>query len=125
MGGATRDVGFTGLRVGMAAVMGFSAATDKPMVGVSSLEATAFAAAPASTVCAVVNAYKGEVYSQLFSFDGEGVPVPRNDPMMSTVEKAIDRVADRTFLFSPAMAPKRLLTRSPGWWSRLTRQALD
>jgi tRNA threonylcarbamoyladenosine biosynthesis protein TsaB len=85
--------GFTGLRVGMAAVMGFSAATDKPLVGVTSLEATAFAARPADAVVAIVNAYKGEVYSQLFSFDGDGVPVARNDPMVSTPEKAIERVA--------------------------------
>lgn len=85
--------GFTGLRVGMAAVMGFSAATDKPLVGVTSLEAAAFAASPAVSVCAMVNAYKGEVYSQLFSFDGDGVPVAQNDPMVSTLEKAIEHVA--------------------------------
>ena len=85
--------GFTGLRVGMAAVMGFSAATNKPLVGVTSLEATAFAAGPADAVVAIVNAYKGEVYSQLFSFDGGGVPVAQNDPMVSTPEEAIERVA--------------------------------
>jgi tRNA threonylcarbamoyladenosine biosynthesis protein TsaB len=85
--------GFTGLRVGMAAAMGFSAATNKPLVGVTSLEATAFAAGPADAVVAIVNAYKGEVYSQLFSFDGGGVPVAQNDPMVSTPEEAIKRVA--------------------------------
>jgi tRNA threonylcarbamoyladenosine biosynthesis protein TsaB len=87
--------GFTGLRVGMAAVMGFSAASDKPVVGITSLEAAAFASAPAKNVCAVVNAYKGEVYSQLFSVEDSDVPTPRNDPMVSTVEKALDRVADK------------------------------
>lgn len=85
--------GFTGLRVGMAAVMGFSAATNKPLVGVTSLEATAFGAGPAEKIVAIVNAYKGEVYSQSFSFDGDGVPVSRNDPMVSTPEEAIERVA--------------------------------
>jgi tRNA threonylcarbamoyladenosine biosynthesis protein TsaB len=90
--------GFTGLRVGMAAVMGFSVATDKPLVGITSLEAAAFAAAPAKDVCAVVNAYKGEVYSQLFSVEGADVPISRNDPMVSTVEKALDRVADESDL---------------------------
>lgn len=85
--------GFTGLRVGMAAVMGFSAATNKPLVGVTSLEAAAFAARSAVSVCAMVNAYKGEVYSQLFSFDGDGVPVAENDPIVSTLEKALERVA--------------------------------
>ncbi|HLF82884.1 MAG TPA: tRNA (adenosine(37)-N6)-threonylcarbamoyltransferase complex dimerization subunit type 1 TsaB [Blastocatellia bacterium] len=90
--------GFTGLRVGMAAVIGFSAAADKPLVGVTSLEAAAFAASPAAVVCAVVNAYKGEVYSQLFSFDGAGAPVAQNDPMVSTLEKALGRVAGQNEL---------------------------
>jgi tRNA threonylcarbamoyladenosine biosynthesis protein TsaB len=84
--------GFTGLRVGMAAVKGFAAATSKPILGVTSLEAAAFAASPALSVCAMVNAYKGEVYSQSFSFDGDGVPVAQNDPMVSTLEKALERV---------------------------------
>lgn len=86
--------GFTGLRVGIAAVKGFSAATNKPIIGVTSLEATAFAASPEVFVCAMVNAYKGEVYSQLFSFDGEGVPLAQNEPMVSSFEEALDRAAD-------------------------------
>ena len=86
--------GFTGLRVGMAAVKGFAAATRKPILGVTSLEGAAFAAGPALSVCAMVNAYKGEVYSQLFSFDGDAVPVAQNDPMVSTLEKALERLSD-------------------------------
>jgi tRNA threonylcarbamoyl adenosine modification protein YeaZ len=86
--------GFTGLRVGMAAVKGFAAATRKPILGVTSLEGAAFAAGPALSVCAIVNAYKGEIYSQLFSFDGDGVPVARNDPMVSTLEKADHGLAE-------------------------------
>lgn len=86
--------GFTGLRIGIAAVKGFSAATNRPVIAVTSLEATAFAAGPASFVCAMVNAYKGEVYSQLFSFDGDGVPVAQNTPLVSSFEEALDSVAD-------------------------------
>jgi tRNA threonylcarbamoyladenosine biosynthesis protein TsaB len=85
---------FTGLRVGMAAVKGFSAAGNKPIVAVTSLEAAAFAASPSLRVCVMVNAYRGEVYSQLFSFDGDGGPVAQNDAMVSTREKALGRVAD-------------------------------
>lgn len=85
---------FTGLRVGMAAVKGFSAANNKPIVAVTSLESAAFAASPAPHVCAIVNAYKGEVYSQLFSFDEAGVPAALNDPMLSSFEQAVERVAD-------------------------------
>jgi tRNA threonylcarbamoyladenosine biosynthesis protein TsaB len=90
--------GFTGLRVGMAAAMGFSDATEKALVGVTSLEATAFAAGDGVPVCALVNAYKGEVYSQLFSFDADGAPIARNDPMISSVGKALDRVVGESDL---------------------------
>ncbi|MFY9573203.1 MAG: tRNA (adenosine(37)-N6)-threonylcarbamoyltransferase complex dimerization subunit type 1 TsaB [Blastocatellia bacterium] len=86
--------GFTGLRVGLAAVKGLAAPTNKPVVGVTSLEAAAFSARAAPlSICAMVNAYKGEVYSQLFSFDRDGMPVATNEPMVSTLEKAIERVS--------------------------------
>jgi tRNA threonylcarbamoyladenosine biosynthesis protein TsaB len=85
---------FTGLRVGMAAVKGFAAAANKPIVGITSLEAAAFGATPALFVCSMVTAYKGDVYSQLFSFAGDGVPIAQNAPMVSTFDKALERVAD-------------------------------
>jgi tRNA threonylcarbamoyladenosine biosynthesis protein TsaB len=84
--------GFTGLRVGIAAVKGFAMASAKPVVGVTSLEAAAFEAGRASLVCAMVNAYKAEVYSQLFSFDDAGVPVAESEPRVSTMVEAVERV---------------------------------
>lgn len=85
--------GFTGLRVGVAAVKGMAAALSKPVVGITSLEAAAFGAGPATLVCAMWNAYKGEVYSQVFSFDDEGVPVTESVAMVSTFDKALEQVA--------------------------------
>ena len=84
--------GFTGVRVGMAAMQGFSTATGKPVIGVTSLEAGAFGARPVESVCALVNAYKGEVYSQLFSFDASGIPVAVNEPLVSSFDEALKRV---------------------------------
>jgi tRNA threonylcarbamoyladenosine biosynthesis protein TsaB len=96
--------GFTGLRVGMAAAKGFAVAQSKPIVGVTSLEAAAFASGPAPHVCAMVSAYKNEVYSQLFSVGSDAtlaLPVALNDPLVSTFEKALDRVADlKELIFS-------------------------
>lgn len=87
--------GFTGLRVGMAAAKGFVVALNKPLVGVTSLEAAAFAAGPAPYVCAMVNAYKNEVYSQLFSAgSGPALPVALNAPLVSTFENALDRLSE-------------------------------
>src|SRR5207253_7252732 len=80
--------GFTGLRIGLAAVKGLASATDKPVAGVTSLEA-AMAAQGATTVCAMVGAYKGEVYWQLFTFDEGGLPVARSEPSVSTSTEAI------------------------------------
>lgn len=84
--------GFTGLRVGVAAVKGLAAATGKLVIGVTSLEAAACSARPAPIVCALVNAHRGEVYSQLFSLDGDGVPIGQNEPAVTTFEGAIERV---------------------------------
>lgn len=89
--------GFTGLRVGMAAARGFAVAQNKPIVGVTSLEAAAFASGSAPHVCAMVNAYKNEVYSQLFSTGScltGRLPAALNNPLVSTFERALDRVED-------------------------------
>ncbi len=85
--------GFTGLRVGLAAVKGLAAATGLPVAGVTSLEAAAMAANGADTVCAMVGAYKGEVYWQLFRFDDRGLPVALSEPLVSTSSEAVAQVA--------------------------------
>src|SRR5262245_11308696 len=64
--------GFTGLRVGMAALKGFSMASRKPLIGVTSLQASAFGIERQKRVCVMINAYKGEVYSQLFKVESDG-----------------------------------------------------
>lgn len=86
--------GFTGLRVGISAAKGLAAATGKPIAGITSLEAAAFGALGERTVCAMVNAYKGEVFSQLFKLDEMGAPIALNAPSVSTSIKAIQQVAD-------------------------------
>lgn len=88
--------GFTGLRVGMAAAEGFAVALKKPVFGVTSLEAAAFDAGPSPYVCAMVNSYKNEVYSQMFSIASieAALPVALNDPMVSTFDGALNRVSD-------------------------------
>ena len=61
---------FTGLRIGISTLRGFSEATGKPIVGVSSLDALAasffFSAIP---VCTMLDARRGEVYFAWYSFE--------------------------------------------------------
>ena len=122
--------GFTGLRVGIAAIKGFAAANQKRVVGVTSLEAVAFLAAPARQVFATVNAYKGEVYSQLFLLDDEGVPVVQEPPTVTISIKAIERVAhlDKVVLAGDwAVANAEFISgegRSVNTSNRLTAEAI-
>lgn len=93
-GVCTGPGGFTGLRVGISAVKGLSAATGKPIVGCTSLEAGAVSAEVSGLCCVMVNAYKSEVYSQLFGFDRNGLPRSANEPMVSSYQDALERVSD-------------------------------
>lgn len=64
---------FTGLRIGLSAIKGFSFATGKPVVSVPTLEALAwnfpFSAFP---VCTMLDARKKEVYAAVFRWVGGG-----------------------------------------------------
>jgi len=64
---------FTGLRIGLSTVKGFSYATGKPIVSVPTLEALAhnfpFSRYP---VCTMLDARKKEVYAALFIWENDG-----------------------------------------------------
>lgn len=64
---------FTGLRIGIATVKGLSDATQKPFIGVSTLDALAFNLAYTDgIVCPIIDALRDNVYTALYSFkDGE------------------------------------------------------
>ena len=62
---------FTGLRVGLAAMEAFSAAHDKPGVGISTLEALAWKCGFTGTwIAPVIDARRGEVYGGLYRREG-------------------------------------------------------
>jgi len=72
-GVATGPGSFTGLRIGLSTVKGFSYATGRPVVAVPTLEAFAWNF-PFSTypVCTMLDARKKEVYAALFRWRDEG-----------------------------------------------------
>jgi tRNA threonylcarbamoyladenosine biosynthesis protein TsaB len=60
---------FTGLRIGISTIKGLSAASEKPIVGVSSLEALAVQVGYfPDLICPFIDARKGEVYFSRYRF---------------------------------------------------------
>ncbi len=82
---------FTGLRIGLSTVKGFSYATGKPVVAVPTLEALAwnfpFSLYP---VCTILDARKKEVYAAVFQCKGEGFT-----RLMEEVSVKIDRLIEK------------------------------
>lgn len=79
---------FTGLRVGLAFAQGLGAALDRPVVGVSTLDALAASAGEARAVAALIDARRGQVYARVWI---DGAPMGPAEPL--TLEQAADRVA--------------------------------
>jgi len=63
---------FTGLRVGLAFAQGLAAALNRPVVGISALDALAASAGEAPTIAALIDARRGQVYARFWR-DGEAV----------------------------------------------------
>lgn len=57
---------FTGLRVGLAFAQGLAAALDRPVVGISALDALAASAGGASEIAALIDARRGQVYARFW-----------------------------------------------------------
>lgn len=76
---------FTGLRVGLAFALGLGQALNRPVVGISTLQALAWSVenGPAGRVAAVIDARRGEVYCQTFR-DGD----PLDEARAASVEAA-------------------------------------
>jgi len=81
---------FTGLRVGVATAKGLALALDRPLLGVSSLQALAAGVGVTQRpVCALLDARKQEVYACLYQLDGSGVPEPLGDERVLPPEQLL------------------------------------
>lgn len=84
---------FTGLRVGLAFALGLGAALDRPVVGVSALDALA-ADGGSGLVLAAIDGRRGQVYARLFR-DGRPLDEARAlglDEVRAAI--AVERLAD-------------------------------
>lgn len=86
---------FTGLRIGLSTVKGFSYATGKPIVAVPTLEALSwnfpFCRYP---VCTMLDARKKEVYAAVFQWEGEGF-TRMIDEMPIRVERLLEYISEK------------------------------
>jgi tRNA threonylcarbamoyladenosine biosynthesis protein TsaB len=87
----TRGPGsFTGLRIGISTIKGLALASEKPIVGVSSLETLAFQVSYSrDLICPILDARKGEVYFSRYRFQN-GHLKKQTKECVAPPDKAID-----------------------------------
>ena len=78
---------FTGVRIGAATLKGLAFASNKPCVGVSTLEALAYnLISHKGLICPVMNARRSQVYTALFRSDGRTLERLMPDSAISIAE---------------------------------------
>jgi tRNA threonylcarbamoyladenosine biosynthesis protein TsaB len=85
---------FTGLRVGLATIKGFAHAGKKSIAGMTTLETIARACGPSVCTCSLINAYRGEVFAQLFSVSDVGEVLPLSEAIVAKLESVLAAVYD-------------------------------
>ncbi|HSL60944.1 MAG TPA: tRNA (adenosine(37)-N6)-threonylcarbamoyltransferase complex dimerization subunit type 1 TsaB [Desulfotignum sp.] len=91
---------FTGLRIGISAVMGMAVALSRPAAGVSSLDGIAFRFAESSVpVCVMMDARRGQVYCAAYWFD-RGRLVRKTPETVCPPDQAVALAAAADALFA-------------------------
>lgn len=114
---------FTGLRIGIATVQGLAMVLDRPAIGVSALDALAWAArGGAAHVVAWVDAGRGEVFAARYAWapGDDGPPVDSPVPVVGTATDLLDEwrahLAPGTlFVGDAARAHAALVTGAGGY----------
>jgi tRNA threonylcarbamoyladenosine biosynthesis protein TsaB len=110
---------FTGLRIGLATLMGLGQALNRSVCGVDTLEALAmkvpFAASP---VCPLLDARKGEVYGAIFRMTAQGLQRLTPNLVLSP-EAFCGNITERTILLGPGVEVYRDI-----WQARLGERAI-
>ena len=80
---------FTGLRIGMATIKGFSQGTKKPFTCVSTLDSLAYNMCyTGGIICPILDALRGNIYTALYTFNGTDF-ITISDYMIISVEELI------------------------------------
>ena len=92
---------FTGVRIGVSAVKGLAWASDKPCVGVSTLEAMAWhGLAAGGYICPVMDARRNQVYNAIFKIEnGKVVRVTEDRAIaLSELKDELLKLGEKVFL---------------------------
>lgn len=98
---------FTGVRIGVAAAKGLAWAAEKPICGVSTLEAMATQLLPLEGVlCPVMDARRAQVYNALFHSDGQTLHRLAEDRAISLedLKKELEKIEKPIFLVGDGSA---------------------
>ena len=75
---------FTGLRIGISTMLGLSAATRKPIAGISGLDALAMQAAASNmTICPLIDGRRNEVYCARYRWANEALVKEMSEQVLS------------------------------------------
>jgi tRNA threonylcarbamoyladenosine biosynthesis protein TsaB len=89
---------FTGLRIGMATVKGMAAAMNKPLLGVSTLDALAFSCSGDKPLCVLLDARKKEVYRRWYRPDDQGVYRSTGTISAVTPQELVQEVTENSLM---------------------------
>ena len=118
---------FTGLRIGISAVLGLSTALSRPAAGVSSLDGIGYRFSQADVpVCAMMDARRGQVYCAVFRFE-HGQLKERTTDTVCLPEQAISMVSgqDAVFAGSGARAYEAQIQKTFPGRARMAPQFMD
>lgn len=103
---------FTGLRIGMAAAKGIAMATDRPLLGVSTLDGLATQCRGiGSPLCCLLDARKEQVYAAQFRPGPDQTLVRCGEDQAVAPEVLLDQVREPTLLAGPGVEVCRDLCR--------------
>ena len=107
---------FTGVRIGVSTIKGLAMATNKPVVGFSTLEALAGnQGAFSGFICPLLDAQRGEIYAAAYELDDSFIPQLRREARLTNIEQflALYKGKDKVlFLGSGAVTNAELIKRT-------------
>jgi len=106
---------FTGLRIGVSTIKGLAHALNKPVVGISSLDALAWQCADRSyLICPLLDARKGEVYSATYRYNHDTL-TQKSPEKAGAPEAAVQKIKEPcVFIGSGAQLYRKRLSTALG-----------